>query len=351
MTSSSVSRLVPRLILLAAAAWTGALAHLVVVLAGAPALRSTAAVPVRRYAELALPTVLVVLATGILTALAEFRSLSSVLDTGYGRTLLVKSALVLGALCLALASRLFALRPNPGVDVPLLRRLTAPELALRLLGATGSYPSSLSRLIGALLLALGMLIWQIVRHRVEPLYRFTLVVRTVLVATMVGLYLTSRDPLFLVLAGIVGLGMVLTTMCDILIAADNARFSYPEVKVGFTGGIISNLASRIPHKIAMELLLLGEAIDARRAVGRLRRDAHRAVAAGCRRSAFRAAGDSPRARAAGAAGAGSRRLPAYRAPGIHGRTLHGGLVVTAGIPQAVWGLAVVGGLYPGPERC
>jgi enoyl-CoA hydratase len=64
---------------------------------------------------------------------------------------------------------------------------------------------------------------------------------------------------------VVGGGMVLTTMCDILIAADNARFSYPEVKVGFTGGIISNLASRIPHKIAMELLLLGEAIDARRA--------------------------------------------------------------------------------------
>jgi enoyl-CoA hydratase/carnithine racemase len=64
---------------------------------------------------------------------------------------------------------------------------------------------------------------------------------------------------------VVGGGMVLTTMCDILIAAENARFSYPEVKVGFTGGIISALATRIPHKIAMELLLVGEAIDARRA--------------------------------------------------------------------------------------
>ena len=64
---------------------------------------------------------------------------------------------------------------------------------------------------------------------------------------------------------VVGGGMVLTTMCDILIAADNARFSYPEVKVGFTGGIISALATRIPHKIAMELLLVGEAIDAQRA--------------------------------------------------------------------------------------
>ena len=64
---------------------------------------------------------------------------------------------------------------------------------------------------------------------------------------------------------VVGGAMVLTTMCDLLVAADNARFSYPEVKVGFTGGIITALAARIPHKIAMELLLVGEPIDARRA--------------------------------------------------------------------------------------
>jgi enoyl-CoA hydratase len=64
---------------------------------------------------------------------------------------------------------------------------------------------------------------------------------------------------------VVGGGMVLTTMCDLLLAAENARFSYPEVKVGFSGGLISNLAARIPHKIAMQLLLLGEPIDAQRA--------------------------------------------------------------------------------------
>jgi enoyl-CoA hydratase/carnithine racemase len=81
-----------------------------------------------------------------------------------------------------------------------------------------------------------------------------------------GVGVAVDKPVIGAVAGwVVGGGMVLTTMCDILIAADNARFSYPEVKVGFTGGIISNLASRIPHKIAMELLLLGEAIDARRA--------------------------------------------------------------------------------------
>lgn len=59
--------------------------------------------------------------------------------------------------------------------------------------------------------------------------------------------------------------MVLTTMCDLMIASDTTKFSYPEVKVGFSGGLITNLASRIPHKIAMELLLLGETIDAKRA--------------------------------------------------------------------------------------
>ncbi|HJZ31049.1 MAG TPA: enoyl-CoA hydratase-related protein [Hyphomicrobiaceae bacterium] len=81
-----------------------------------------------------------------------------------------------------------------------------------------------------------------------------------------GVGVAVDKPVIGAVAGwVVGGGMVLTTMCDILIAAEGARFSYPEVKVGFTGGIISNLASRIPHKVAMELLLLGEAIDARRA--------------------------------------------------------------------------------------
>ena len=81
-----------------------------------------------------------------------------------------------------------------------------------------------------------------------------------------GVGVTVDKPVIGAVAGwVVGGGMVLTTMCDILIAADNARFSYPEVKVGFTGGMIANIAARIPHKIAMELLLLGEPIDAKRA--------------------------------------------------------------------------------------
>ncbi len=81
-----------------------------------------------------------------------------------------------------------------------------------------------------------------------------------------GIGVPVDKPVIGAVAGwVVGGGMVLTTMCDLLVAADNARFSYPEVKVGFTGGLITNIASRIPHKIAMELLLVGEPIDAKRA--------------------------------------------------------------------------------------
>src|SRR6185436_12262310 len=83
---------------------------------------------------------------------------------------------------------------------------------------------------------------------------------------ILGVGVPVDKPVIGAVAGwVVGGGMVLTTMCDILIAADTTRFSYPEVKVGFTGGIITNIAARIPHKIAMELLLVGEPIDARRA--------------------------------------------------------------------------------------
>ena len=39
----------------------------------------------------------------------------------------------------------------------------------------------------------------------------------------------------------VGGAMVLTTMADLLVAADDAKFSYPEVKVGFSGGLIATL--------------------------------------------------------------------------------------------------------------
>jgi enoyl-CoA hydratase len=74
-----------------------------------------------------------------------------------------------------------------------------------------------------------------------------------------------EKPLIAAVGGwVVGGGVVIVQMCDLCVAADNARFMFPEAKVGFTGALIAGLASRIPHKVAMELMLLGEEITARR---------------------------------------------------------------------------------------
>lgn len=63
----------------------------------------------------------------------------------------------------------------------------------------------------------------------------------------------------------VGGGLILMQMCDLCVAATGTRFLYPEARVGITGGLIAGLATRIPAKIAMELMLLGEAMAAERA--------------------------------------------------------------------------------------
>ena len=63
----------------------------------------------------------------------------------------------------------------------------------------------------------------------------------------------------------VGGAMVLMQMSDLCVAAESTRFLYPEAKVGVTGGLIAGLAARVPPKIAMEIMLLGEAMDAARA--------------------------------------------------------------------------------------
>jgi enoyl-CoA hydratase len=73
-------------------------------------------------------------------------------------------------------------------------------------------------------------------------------------------------PIIAAVAGpVVGGGVTFVAMSDLCVAAENTTFIYPEAKVGITGGVISAIAARIPYKIAMELLLIGEAMDVARA--------------------------------------------------------------------------------------
>lgn len=89
--------------------------------------------------------------------------------------------------------------------------LISPRLALKLLFSTADYGVILPRLTGLLLIGLGMLVLQIVRYRVVALYPTTLAVRVVFCAGFIALYLLSRDPLFLVLLAVVGLGVLMTS--------------------------------------------------------------------------------------------------------------------------------------------
>lgn len=88
--------------------------------------------------------------------------------------------------------------------------VVAPSIALGLLQSTGAYGEVLPRLLGMLMLALGSIVAEITRQGIHSLYRTAVVVRLALCGGLVWLYTMSGDPLFLVLLGIVGLGVALT---------------------------------------------------------------------------------------------------------------------------------------------
>ncbi len=81
-----------------------------------------------------------------------------------------------------------------------------------------------------------------------------------------GVGFTTDKPIIAATSGwCVGGGIVLVMMCDLLVAAESTVFYYPEAKLGTTGGIISSLVTRMPHHLAMEMMLLGSKVPARRA--------------------------------------------------------------------------------------
>ncbi|MGW2824304.1 crotonase/enoyl-CoA hydratase family protein [Streptomyces sp. NPDC001443] len=64
-----------------------------------------------------------------------------------------------------------------------------------------------------------------------------------------------------------GGGCELALACDMVVAAEGARFGLPEVRRGLVarGGGMIRLPQRLPRSVAMEMLLTGDPIDAERA--------------------------------------------------------------------------------------
>ncbi len=91
--------------------------------------------------------------------------------------------------------------------------LLVPRLTLKLLLSNGEYSDVMVRLAGMFLVGLGIIVVQLIRLRAEALYSTTLIIRVFFCVCILTFYFLSDDPLFLVMLGIVGLGLAITASC------------------------------------------------------------------------------------------------------------------------------------------
>jgi len=94
--------------------------------------------------------------------------------------------------------------------------LVFPQATLELFLSNGNYSDLMVRFVGLLLLALGIFVVQIIRLRASSLYPTTLVVRTAILVGLLMFFVIYRDPMMMVLLGIVGIGFALTFTCLLL---------------------------------------------------------------------------------------------------------------------------------------
>ena len=90
--------------------------------------------------------------------------------------------------------------------------VAAPRLAFVMLLSSqpDAYGDPIPRMAGAVTLALGVLVVQTIRLRLDALHRTLVAVRVFLVAVWVWLYTRTGDRFFIILAVIVAVGMMLT---------------------------------------------------------------------------------------------------------------------------------------------
>jgi len=94
--------------------------------------------------------------------------------------------------------------------------LLVPDVATKLLLSNRTYDDAPFRLAGILLIGLGILVVQMIRYRLEVLYPTTILIRLGISATLIGLYLRTSDPFFLVVLAVVVIGIGLTATSFVL---------------------------------------------------------------------------------------------------------------------------------------
>jgi hypothetical protein len=90
--------------------------------------------------------------------------------------------------------------------------LFVPNFAMNLLlsNNAAAYGEVMPRFVGMTLIGLDIRVLQIFRLRIEQLYSTTLIVRVFFLVVLAGLFLLSRDPFFVVVFAIVGVGVLMT---------------------------------------------------------------------------------------------------------------------------------------------
>ena len=101
-----------------------------------------------------------------------------------------------------------------------------------------------------------------------PLEAFAVRDRSETIFNLYGAFRNSAAPIIGVVQGrAVGLGCALAALCDITIAADKARFQFPETAHRIMPTIaFSALVDRVPRKAATFLIYSAEEIDAQKAL-------------------------------------------------------------------------------------
>jgi hypothetical protein len=107
-------------------------------------------------------------------------------------------------------TRLSLYYPATYLTVAGLSLLLAPQLSLKLLLSNGDYGDVFPRVAGMIILGLGLIVIQVIRLRQEQLYSTLWAIRLFFCIGWLGLYLYTRDPYFMVLLAIVGIGFVWT---------------------------------------------------------------------------------------------------------------------------------------------
>jgi uncharacterized protein YjeT (DUF2065 family) len=98
-----------------------------------------------------------------------------------------------------------------------------PTFATTLLRSNQVYDEPPLRLAGLILIALGILIVQIIRHHLEELYATTLAIRSVLSLGLLALLVTTGNPFFGVVLLFVLIGIGLTGTSYLLDRREAAR--------------------------------------------------------------------------------------------------------------------------------